>query len=218
METQTQTQTPNSNSDTRQARHTVPGHTNGRYMALVHHPVLNKRGQTVTTSVTNLDIHDLSRTGRTYDVDRFFIVTPLVAQHALVKRLLGYWREEESNEYNPDRSDALTNTRLANSLEEVMAKITEREGRSPFVVVTGANFDGDDGDRVALAQRLASEEDSQRPVLVLFGTGWGLTEDVVEAADFKFLPIRIPGKNGKNDYNHLSVRAASAIICDRLWG
>jgi hypothetical protein len=51
-------------------------------------------------------------------------------------------------------------------------------------------------------------------VLVVFGTGWGLAPDVVEGADALLEPIRAE----REDYNHLSVRAACAIVLDRLLG
>ena len=49
--------------------------------------------------------------------------------------------------------------------------------------------------------------------LLLFGTGWGMTNEVMNKADLILEPIR-----GKAEYNHLSVRAAVAIILDRLFG
>ena len=48
-------------------------------------------------------------------------------------------------------------------------------------------------------------------ILLLFGTGWGLTVEVLGQADMVLEPIR-----GVGDYNHLSVRAAAAVILDRL--
>ena len=50
------------------------------------------------------------------------------------------------------------------------------------------------------------------PYLVLFGTGWGLKEEI-EKADVILHPIE-----ADSDYNHLSVRSAVAIILDRLMG
>ena len=38
------------------------------YIALLHTPVINRNGAIVTTSVTNMDIHDLARSARTYGV------------------------------------------------------------------------------------------------------------------------------------------------------
>ena len=55
--------------------------------------------------------------------------------------------------------------------------------------------------------------DDERPYLILFGTGWGLTQEVMDLS-YKILePIR-----GKTKYNHLSVRSAVSIILDRLIG
>ena len=38
-------------------------------LVLLHYPVTNRAGELITTSVTNLDIHDLARSARTYEVD-----------------------------------------------------------------------------------------------------------------------------------------------------
>jgi hypothetical protein len=56
-------------------------------------------------------------------------------------------------------------------------------------------------------------DNSQGPFLLLFGTGWGMSEVLMSRADFILKPI-----NGPTEYNHLSVRAACAIILDRLRG
>ena len=50
------------------------------YVALIHYPVYNKNDEIVATSVTNFDIHDISRTCRTYDIKKYFIVTQVDAQ------------------------------------------------------------------------------------------------------------------------------------------
>jgi hypothetical protein len=49
-------------------------------------------------------------------------------------------------------------------------------------------------------------------VLLLFGTGNGMAEDLLAACDYLLPPLRAGG------YNNLSVRAAVAIILDRLKG
>jgi hypothetical protein len=61
----------------------------------------------------------------------------------------------------------------------------------------------------AVRTRLAGGE----PLLLLFGTAWGLTADVVDGADGVLPPIM-----GRGGFNHLSVRSAVAIILDRLLG
>ena len=51
------------------------------------------------------------------------------------------------------------------------------------------------------------------PTLLLFGTGWGLADSILDRVDHCLAPIR-----GGSDYNHLSVRSAAAITLDRLFG
>lgn len=180
------------------------------YLGLIHHPIVDKRGDTVTTSVTNLDIHDIARSARTFGFDGYFIVTPVQKQHELVQTILDHWNTDHGNTYNPDRKDALSFIRLAESIQVAKEKIKEIHGQDPQVVVTGANFKEYSGDVSKLSQHLNIDK---RPMLLLFGTGWGLHASVVEDADFKLEPIFGAAKDG---YNHLSVRSAVAIYCDRL--
>jgi hypothetical protein len=51
------------------------------------------------------------------------------------------------------------------------------------------------------------------PVLIAFGTGWGLGDAITQRATARLSPIHGRRVDG---YNHLSVRAAAAIIFDRL--
>ena len=54
---------------------------------------------------------------------------------------------------------------------------------------------------------------NNEPILIVFGTGWGLTDDILNKSDYILKPI-----DGYNEYNHLSVRSAVAIILDKLFG
>jgi len=188
------------------------------YLGLVHHPINNKRGEVVTTSVTNLDIHDISRSCRTFGIKEYFLITPLKAQQELLSRILGHWNEDKSSVYNPDRSDALSIARGVCSIEEAKGQILEREKKEGLeandvcVVVTGANFKSYDGLTHQLKEKMKIDK---RPILLLFGTGWGLTAPVVEGADFRLEPIFGASQDG---YNHLSVRSAVAIYLDRILG
>jgi tRNA (guanine37-N1)-methyltransferase len=49
------------------------------------------------------------------------------------------------------------------------------------------------------------------PVMIMLGTGFGLAPEILERCDLALEAIK-----GVGDYNHLSVRAAGAIILDRL--
>lgn len=180
------------------------------YLGLVHHPIKNKRGDIVTTSVTNLDIHDISRSCRTFGVKNYFLITPIEAQQDLLARIIGHWEKDESNEYNPDRVSALSIARGVRSIEESVEFIEKTEGVKPLVVVTGAGFEKYDGDEKTLHSKVSIDK---RPILLLFGTGWGLPASIVERADFRLMPIYSWASDG---YNHLSVRSAVAIYLDRI--
>lgn len=164
----------------------------------------------VTTSVTNLDIHDIARSCRTFGISNYFIITPILLQQQLVGQILGHWEGDHANDYNPDRQDALSIARCVESIQVAVDAIEKKEGKRPLIVVTGANFNDFDGDCRQLCQKL---EIDNRPMLLLFGTGWGLHTSVTDAADYRLEPIVGAAKDG---YNHLSVRSAVAIYCDRL--
>ncbi|MCY4643441.1 MAG: RNA methyltransferase [Bacteriovoracales bacterium] len=180
------------------------------YLGLVHYPVRNKRAETITSSVTNLDIHDIARACQTYGVERYMIVTPVKAQHRLLGNILGHWREEKNEAYNPDRARALSIVSLSPSWEKALEEIEALEGTRPLVAVTGARFGDHDGGCGSLVEKLCIDN---RPLFILFGTGYGLGQEVVDGADFRLAPLLGHGKGG---YNHLSVRSAVSIYLDRL--
>lgn len=180
------------------------------YVALVHYPVLGRDGRIITTAVTNLDVHDIARTSRTYNVKRYYVVTHLPAQQDIVRKVLGYWTEGYGKTYNPNRSDALSIVELKSYIKDVIAEIEREEGQRPLVMFTSAKvrpntITYEEGRRIIL--------ETERPVLLLFGTGWGMPRELEEMCDYSLEPVR-----GKGDFNHLSVRAAVAIILDRLIG
>ncbi len=180
------------------------------YLGLVHYPINNKRGEIVTTSVTNLDVHDISRSCRTFGVKKYFIITPLLAQQALIGRLLGHWEQDVSLAYNPDRFEALKYTKIVSSYQEALKDVETEQKQRPVLVVTGANFESN---FLEVSEFCQQRKLDNRPVLLLFGTGWGLHASLIQEADEKLAPIKGPKESG---YNHLSVRSAVAIYLDRI--
>jgi hypothetical protein len=179
-------------------------------IALVHHPVLDGKGAVVTTAITNLDVHDLARSARTYGASDYFLVHPILAQRELVQRICDHWRDGSSGRRIPDRKLALELVRPVSSLDEVFASFG---GRGEVEVwVTAARELGKTASLSEARARLGLEG---KPVLVVFGTGWGLAANVIESADALLEPVRAGEATG---YNHLSVRAACAIVLDRLLG
>jgi hypothetical protein len=175
----------------------------------VHHPVVDKNGATIASAVTNLDLHDIARASRTYGVEVFYVVTPLEDQKELVGRILDHWFHGVGASYNPSRRQALELIDLKESLDQVRADVEVRCQRRPMLVATSARFDSHDLTYADLRRKLKEG----LPAVLIFGTAWGLAEDVIQGADYRLAPLRGALSDG---YNHLSVRSAAAIILDRL--
>ena len=79
---------------------------------MVHYPVYNKNNDVVCTSVTNFDIHDISRSCRTYDVKGYRLIVPVDAQKMLTERIIGYWQEGTGGQYNKYREHSFAINRL----------------------------------------------------------------------------------------------------------
>lgn len=180
------------------------------YLALVHYPVYNKKMETVCTSVTNFDIHDISRTCRTYDIKEYHLIVPVDAQKILTERIIGYWQNGIGGEYNKDRESAFKNTKIKNSLEESILDIEKLEGKKPVIITTSAKIHPNSINYNELSNKIFTDDS---PYLFLFGTGWGLIKDVMDMSSYILEPIR-----GETKYNHLSVRAAVSITLDRIFG
>jgi hypothetical protein len=181
------------------------------YIGLLHYPVRNKHGHRIASAVTTLDIHDMARLARTYEVKKFYVVTPLEDQQGLVARILSHWTEGYGATYNCHRKDAMGLVAVSNSLEHAAQEITLAEGERPLLIATDASWHEDK--RISYDGLRALIHGEQKAVSLLFGTAWGLAPAVYGCADFILDPIC-----GRGSYNHLSVRSAAAIILDRLAG
>lgn len=183
---------------------------NNIYVGLVHYPVYNKNESIVATSVTNFDIHDISRTCRTYDIKKYFIINNVDAQQELTNRIINYWTEGDGIDFNKNRKEAFENTDLEDTVQTTVETIKKIEGKEPKIITTSARIFLNTVSYSDLGKEIIEDES---PYLILFGTGWGLTEEIMNMS-YKILePIR-----GKTKYNHLSVRSAVSIILDRLLG
>ncbi|MFH1491411.1 MAG: RNA methyltransferase, partial [Pseudomonadota bacterium] len=180
------------------------------YFGLVHYPVVNKNDEIIASAITTVDLHDLSRLARTYGVERFFVITPLKDQQVLAERILRHWTVGYGARYNPDRKEAIGLVSIASTLEDAVEEIRKKEGAPPVTIATDASRDRKGCITHARAREIMASEGS---AILLFGTAWGLEKSVIEGADYHLEPVE-----GPTDYNHLSVRAAAAIILDRLRG
>lgn len=182
-------------------------------VGLVHWPIKDKLGKIVATNVTNLDVHDIARACRTYGVDRYFIINPLKEQQMFVHRILDHWRTGVGASYNAMRHTALTMVDSADSLEHALRLWGEEK---PLVVGTSAK--GTELPTMtfkALREQFLDREGADRPVFLVFGTGYGLAPEALAQCEVLLEPIR---GASKDDYRHLSVRSAVSICLDRLLG
>jgi hypothetical protein len=185
------------------------------YLALLHYPVQNRLNELVTTSVTNMDIHDISRSCRTYNIEKYFIVTPLEIQKTMVDRILAHWQTDKSKTYHPDRAEALSRCAVVSSFQEVQSEIERLSGKPVQVVLTDARSHESSISYVDYRNQIW-EGRVQSPVVLVFGTGWGVHASFFPEVHRILAPVY--GPEGVGGYNHLSVRAAVGIILDRLLG
>jgi hypothetical protein len=179
------------------------------YLALLHAPVYNKRHDVVTTCITGFDLHDIARSAATYGVKKYFVVNPLPAQREFARRIFEFWMDEESLAFNWTRVEAFKLVSIKATLDEAVAEIAQTEGQKPKIIATSAKPRGN----ITFESLRLEVGSSSAPYLILLGTGWGMAEEVFEKADAILGPI-----SGSGEYNHLSVRSATAIILDRLLG
>lgn len=180
-------------------------------MALLHNEIQLEGGRVGATSVTSLDIHDIARSAKTYGIKNYFIVTELLDQQKIVRKLLDFWQIGSGIEYNASRHEAVRQVELKDTFESAIKAIEEREGKRPLVIATSARTMGD--------AKLITYHDQgamwaqKRPILLIFGTGKGLSQELLDRCDYLLVPVE-----GFATYNHLSVRSAVAIILDRWLG
>lgn len=180
------------------------------WLALVHYPVYNKKNAIINTSTTNLDIHDIARAVATFGLSGYYIVQPAPAQRELIGTLLKHWQYGFGAHYNPDRHEALGKIGLVESIAAAKTEIAKITGQPPKIIATSAKASPDMRGYAELRQEIWQ---SNTPYLLMFGTGWGLTDETIAEADCVLRPVY-----GAGSYNHLSVRSAVSIILDRLFG
>ena len=180
------------------------------YIGLIHYPIYNKHMEVVTTALTNYDLHDIARTAKTYDVKRYFIVHPVEGQREMANRIMNHWKTGGGVKYNVNRKEAFEETELVPTLEEAISRIESETGKKPAIVTTDARVYPNTVSYCEMRRKI-HEEDT--PIFILFGTGFGMTKEMMKQFDYIVEPIY-----GAGTYNHLCVRSAVAIILDRLLG
>ncbi|WP_461832634.1 RNA methyltransferase [Aquifex sp.] len=179
------------------------------FIALLHYPALDKDGKIVVTSFTTMDLHDIARPARAYEINRYYIVQPIDAQRIVIQRQISYWLSEEGRKSNPTRYEIVQLVRLAYTLDEVIEDIEKERGKKPMLVGTDARKYPN---TIKYSELKREIEKRDKDWLIVFGTGHGIPPDLMNTFDYILEPIY-----GAEDWNHLSVRNAVAIILDRLF-
>jgi len=179
------------------------------YITLVHYPIKNKSGEIITTAVTNMDVHDIARIVVTFGVKGYYIVTPIKEQQLLVQRIVDHWKGDYGRMRNNNRSEALDRIKIVSSIEDAVkdAEISSKK-KIKRIVTSARKFDRS----VSIQDFAKTGLNKDSSYMLLFGTGWGMTDEVMNSADHVLEPLSYG-----TDYNHLSVRSAVSIIMDRLY-
>lgn len=175
---------------------------------LLHDQMVDKHNRPITSSLTLIDVHDIARSARTYCVDKVYISHPSPGIRKLARTLKSHWEEGFGSTYNPNRKEALENIDIVCDPDEAIHKIDVRTGRLPKLIATSARGGSR---RINFPEMRNLLSSSDQPYLLMLGTGWGMSEELLARADYFLEPVKGPG-----DYNHLSVRSACAIMLDRL--
>ncbi len=180
------------------------------FIGLVHHPVIIEGKNSGTSSLTNLDIHDIARSSRSYGLGGYYIIQPLKDQQDVLQGILRHWLHGPAGKSHADRAEALKLVELTSSIEDAIAHITAKCGQPPLLWGSSAQWQ-EKADTRDISFGEARKQLADAPCLLLLGTGHGLAPEVLNNCNGFLPPIRF-----LSDYNHLSVRAAAAIMLDRI--
>lgn len=177
------------------------------YMALVHFPVVNRKNQPIGSALTTIDLHDIARASMTFGVKGFYVITPFQDQAALADQVIRHWTHGEGGRLNPSRKQALELVRVTQTFETAIQQIYEERNQPVVTIATSAKKHNHSISTRILKQKLGSNASH----VLVFGTAWGLAQELMDNCDLQLDPI-----TGTGEYNHLSVRSAASIYLDRL--
>jgi hypothetical protein len=177
------------------------------YIALIHYPVVNKQGEVICSAITNLDLHDIARAARTFGVSAYFVVNPLADQVDLAQKIVDHWTDGRGGRINPARREAFRLIRITPTIDTMLEELKRQNGRPVTILATSARKES----RTVSVDEVKKKRANGDDILILFGTAWGLSSEVLDRVQGLLEPIA-----GSGDYNHLSVRSAVSIFLDRM--
>lgn len=179
-------------------------------IALLHYPVVDRNDQLYTTAITNLDVHDIARSARTYGLSQYYLVSPITAQRELAETISSFWIDGAGSTRNRDRTRAMELIDVQADFQACIDRERELTGTAPLLIATSAKVCQHKTIDYQMGRELIK---NNRSTILIFGTGYGLAPSILDQSHHLLEPIY-----GADDYNHLSVRSAAAIILDRLCG
>lgn len=177
-------------------------------VALLHDEMYDKTERVVTTSITLIDVHDIARSSKTYGTQALYVTHSSPIMRRLARSITSHWESDFGAAYNPNRKEALALIDVVVNLDEAIQKIDLRTKKLPKLIATDAR---PGMGRITFSEMRAAILQNTEPYLLMVGTGWGMSQPLLDRAEYYLEPIW-----GPTEYNHLSVRAATAILLDRL--
>lgn len=132
------------------------------YVGLVHYPMYDKNFNIVATAVTNYDLHDISRSSKTFGVKRYFIIHHVEGQLDMIHKILAFWRSKVGRNYNSYRTEAFDIVETLPDTDAAIKAVEEAEGCHPYVVTTDARTYAD---TISYKDLRALGETGGRPIL-----------------------------------------------------
>lgn len=192
----------------------IPRERAGRNLTfcLCHYPVRLEQGRIGSSSLTNLDIHDIGRISRSYGMGPFYVLLALQEQREILDTILSHWHRAANPEVHEDRKRALAHVCPVRNFAELEEKAISYYGVRPIFIASSANWPEGRDSGPLLAPEDVREICRDNPVIILLGTGRGLDLKALAIDCHLLRPLRFL------DENHLSVRSAAAIMADRILG
>jgi tRNA (guanine37-N1)-methyltransferase len=183
-------------------------------VGLLHYPIVDREKRIVATNITNFDVHDIGRACTVYGIEKYYLIHPIDEQLMFVDRILDHWRTGQGAKFNPFRKRALEDVKAVRTLEAALADWgVPREQ----VIILATHARPVAGARSYSIQEIRDriEASPEQRFFLLFGTGFGMTDEYMMSMDGVLESLRgAPPK----DFRHLSVRSAVSIYLDRILG
>src|SRR3954465_9189919 len=87
---------------------------------LIPHPILDRERAIVTGAITNLDLHDISRSAHTFGLAAFYIAHPIAAQRELAERIREHWLTGSASRRIPDRVPPMRGLHIVPTLDDAL--------------------------------------------------------------------------------------------------